>query len=54
MTWEFVTALLGVVGLTLQWLSNRGHDGYAKERLDDHEIRIRAIESAGRAGGGGQ
>jgi hypothetical protein len=45
-TWETVTAAIGVVALVLEWLRARGLDGHTKERLDDHEQRLRVIERA--------
>ena len=45
-SWETVTAAIGVVALVLEWFRARGFDMHTKERIDDHEQRLRAIERA--------
>ena len=49
MTWETVTALLGVVGLIGHWLDQHGKSGqlaaHQASQLLDHETRLRAVES---------
>lgn len=43
-TWETVTAVIGCVALVLEWFRARGVDGSVKDRFDDHEQRLRALE----------
>ena len=45
MNWEVVTGLIGALAPVLDWLRSRRDDGRVWARIDDHDVRLRAVES---------
>jgi len=45
MNWETVTGLLGALALVLEWLRVRRDEGRVWARVEDHEVRIRGLET---------
>ena len=43
-SWETATAAIGCLALVLEWFRARGADHLVKERIDDHEGRLRSLE----------